>query len=747
MSNDIAYKMVWTSTGMEQVLDKSQSGLQKLSTATANLISRLEKKAAVADMGADAFALAQAKAIGASAETQHYISGLQQVVQHISKVKAATAEAAAESTRLTGSRQQILQGIQNRITESHVDNPHDLEKLRVARQLKDSGASHDDIDGAMGRLDYLRDQRVAKQQAADEQGRRQAAIERHAAVPDNESLRQQSEYDRKQAAEKAERAQRDAERRSREEHIANRRDAVPDNESLRQATETKRFENGQRAASEVNEQLRKSTKALRDEEIAAIKTKLDLAGATDTQRAAAMRAVDAHQRAMNQPAAFDPQAEYERRFRQQAPSDQVTAHRGKRAQIGLEMSRAFEDAIAGGSYGGVKGAIMGASNNISQMGAIMGPTAAIVTSIGSMAAILGATLIPKIYEWATSIEAVKKKKLELAEASKKAFELESEQMIKRQNRDHDEAVQSNQFEKDKLKPRSVKEMTEEKERLQREKEKNERIRKEEEIRQHRLGQQKPKSEAQVKAEAKIGVSTLGWAVGYGSPDEALKERKKQEEKRQTELRESKERASDALRRNDVIRTQQGGLDTQIKDQKVVEDRGRQGQSWQAEQESNAKIEAAEKSRKQSRNQERLQIQNMNLSMLHGQDASGNTIDDDGRRQRAAKSELDRRERDKQITRWQKEELITAAQAEQIKTRSSDQRDREIRKGAETPHGQRAQALDIRSGEGMSQLLRALNSHKDDIARQHLDVSKQTLKAIEDANNVSEKLEVTEVHFS
>lgn len=625
---DIAYRMSWTQTGLEETVDKSIQSVEKLSTSTSSLISRLERKASVADMGADAFALAQAKASGATTATLDYISALQGVINKTKTLKEESATAAAAQAKMDKDRQ-----------------------LHVAA--------------------------------------------RRAAVPDNEELRSQSEYERTQAIARAERQQKDADRAARDQHIRNRQAAVPDNETLRQNSETLRYVAGQRALSEVTDTLRQKTRALRDEEISAIRTKLDLAGATDAQRASAMRAVDMHQSgviAQNEAFVIRNLAQsYTPSAKAGTPADK----RGRGAMVGLEMSRAIEDSIAGGAYGGWKGAIMGASNNISQMGAMMGPQAAIIASVASMATVLGVTLIPKIHEWATGLEAIKKKHEEVAAASKKAFEQESEQIVKRATQKHDETAQDNQFARDKDKPRSVAEIKQRIDSLQMERESLYRVKVEEEALRGQIARRTPKT-------------------------------KEERDKNNDEIRESKLRQGDADRKNERLHRQQLDLKTQADEQQVIEDRGKQAAAWMASNEWDMQQRNKDKAELANKKAKSESLADMRLSLMPEDTQQGKV------RKASLRAEMERVKRDKQIDEGLSEGLISKADADAMKKGSIDRRNKDVQDAKGQDGGrQKAMASDVRSSEGMAQLLKALNANKDDIGRRQLDVLQEVAQAERD----------------
>lgn len=96
----------------------------------------------------------------------------------------------------------------------------------------------------------------------------------------------------------------------------------------------------------------------------------------------------------------------ERRANQRTGRSQTTGGKN-RPQILMELTRGFEDASAGAAYGGFRGAVMGASNNISQIGALMGPTGGIVAGLISTTAILGTTIASAYDSWENKSQAIK----------------------------------------------------------------------------------------------------------------------------------------------------------------------------------------------------------------------------------------------------------------------------------------------------------------------------------------------------
>lgn len=98
------------------------------------------------------------------------------------------------------------------------------------------------------------------------------------------------------------------------------------------------------------------------------------------------------------------------------------------SMILTEATRGLEDAVAGFTNNGLKGMLMATTNNIGQIGALAGGAAGLAISIGSVAALIGVSLIPKLIEWATNTEALAKEQERLRAESKKTFDQELDQM-------------------------------------------------------------------------------------------------------------------------------------------------------------------------------------------------------------------------------------------------------------------------------------------------------------------------------
>lgn len=85
-------------------------------------------------------------------------------------------------------------------------------------------------------------------------------------------------------------------------------------------------------------------------------------------------------------------------------------------QILIETTRGLEDAVAGYTNNGLKGMIGATGNNLNQIGALVGGTAGLILSFGSVAAMIGVTAIPMLYKWATATENLEEKEKALQKA-------------------------------------------------------------------------------------------------------------------------------------------------------------------------------------------------------------------------------------------------------------------------------------------------------------------------------------------
>lgn len=102
----------------------------------------------------------------------------------------------------------------------------------------------------------------------------------------------------------------------------------------------------------------------------------------------------------------------------------------RNSMILTETTRGLEDAVAGFSNNGLKGMLQATTNNIGQIGALAGGMTGMALSVGSVAALIGVSLVPKLYEWANATEQVSMAQEKLTKASEKAAERSIELMQK-----------------------------------------------------------------------------------------------------------------------------------------------------------------------------------------------------------------------------------------------------------------------------------------------------------------------------
>ncbi|MES2788125.1 MAG: hypothetical protein V4719_00790 [Planctomycetota bacterium] len=118
---------------------------------------------------------------------------------------------------------------------------------------------------------------------------------------------------------------------------------------------------------------------------------------------------------------------------------------GRRTMMVTEATRGLEDAVAGYTNNGVKGMLMATTNNINQLGSLAGGVMGTALSIGSIAALIGVSLIPKLIEWANDTKAVEAANERLIASNKKLQESRVEKYVGRREREHSTEVMQAQF--------------------------------------------------------------------------------------------------------------------------------------------------------------------------------------------------------------------------------------------------------------------------------------------------------------
>ena len=145
--------------------------------------------------------------------------------------------------------------------------------------------------------------------------------------------------------------------------------------------------------------------------------------------AAAIKQAQAVEFATGAQMRFDRQIQ--KQIQSQRAAQQVMSASGKGHLAMIETTRGLEDAVQGFTNNGLKGMIQATSNNIGQIGAMIGGNAALYLGIGSVAALLGATLLPKLMEWADGTKSVRDQYLLLNDEAKKFHDEEMRRIDER----------------------------------------------------------------------------------------------------------------------------------------------------------------------------------------------------------------------------------------------------------------------------------------------------------------------------
>lgn len=106
----------------------------------------------------------------------------------------------------------------------------------------------------------------------------------------------------------------------------------------------------------------------------------------------------------------------------------------RNSMVLTESVRGLEDAVAGFTNNGLKGMLMATTNNVNQIGALAGGTAGLALSVGSIAALIGVSLLPKLIDWARGTAEIAKETERLNQIRQEAHESEMRRMDQRINR-------------------------------------------------------------------------------------------------------------------------------------------------------------------------------------------------------------------------------------------------------------------------------------------------------------------------
>lgn len=119
---------------------------------------------------------------------------------------------------------------------------------------------------------------------------------------------------------------------------------------------------------------------------------------------------------------------------------QITAQRSaQQASLGqsrgqmalIESTRGLEDAVAGYTNNGLKGMLMATTNNTNQIGSLIGGTAGLALSIGSIAALIGVSLLPKLLDWASGTAKIREEQAKLESESQTNHDKEMKRIDER----------------------------------------------------------------------------------------------------------------------------------------------------------------------------------------------------------------------------------------------------------------------------------------------------------------------------
>lgn len=126
------------------------------------------------------------------------------------------------------------------------------------------------------------------------------------------------------------------------------------------------------------------------------------------------------------------QQRFERSIQKQIEAQQAANAGSRRGTMMVtEGIRGVEDAVAGFTTNGLKGMLMGVTNNVTQLGSLMGGNAGLMLSIGGIAALIAVSLVPKLIDWANNTKAIEEASKALAESTKRQHDEEVKRLNER----------------------------------------------------------------------------------------------------------------------------------------------------------------------------------------------------------------------------------------------------------------------------------------------------------------------------
>jgi hypothetical protein len=138
---------------------------------------------------------------------------------------------------------------------------------------------------------------------------------------------------------------------------------------------------------------------------------------------------------------IDQQIAFDRQIRRQIESQRAataaTKGQSQNAMLLTETIRGTEDAVAGFTNNGLKGMLQATTNNATQFGTLLGGMAGTYIQVGAIAALIGVSLIPVLYNWITGNKEVEESLKKLEAESQKNHEKEMARIDERRKRVND----------------------------------------------------------------------------------------------------------------------------------------------------------------------------------------------------------------------------------------------------------------------------------------------------------------------
>lgn len=701
----------------QQSKNASEADEQRQVRAT---VDALAQKARALSIGADAYELERLAAAKATPEQIAYARAQQEIIRNSKELEKEQEKARRNEEARRATRERMTEEVRANLAREEEKSQPPLtieqkqlrERLRLDRELTQNGMSRNEREPIVDQMRKTHELQNERRYKDEQEEYRKSVAKRHAATPDNETQRANSEMER--MAKLARKAAKE------EDELAEALRGVAEAEGELSAAQMQRMEQSLRDSGMSEENIDRARQA------AALKESEE---------------EDVLPRLFGEEGLLSGALGKKKKKDGKRPARGSAGNEAKRIDAGaaaLELGRGIEDAIAGGAYGGVKGAIMGASNNLSQFGAMFGSTGAIVGSVLSTVAVLGATAVTAYGKWEEGIKDVEAAQEKLSKSIQHQIEMiKTMSQFKAQMERVDEVKGLKAAEK-------------------------QRDDKWDEI-------QDLKAEQSIKKQhvnELLRMAGFGPGHGVGDARDAVKDRDLQFAGPNGSLlkinrdiltpdfvAKLQEMQSDAEFMNHEIGRQEQLFQKSRKAvdrERVSDHETEQREAMESRNRAKEEDSDARNARRQAMQQKRSSMQDAKLSSLTDVDQNGYFKDDEGRRAKAASLEKERRERDVQYAQWKKDGLLNEDEYRSMLTKSTQQRDRDIadvfKKPDEQP-GTKATPLDIKTTEGMSQFLQALSRGKDDIPKQQLDVQKEIKQAIDDFAAIKPPEEdVKEVRF-